>query len=103
MTNDPQAKKAMGAPEPIGAVRRRFHDELSNAVHDPGRSGMPGSASAMLRNLAAVVLDAHELDTKSGFCEQCVHARGSEAQPVEWPCDEIVRMGRIYGVWWVRP
>lgn len=80
-----------------------FQTELVHAVYDPARAGEPGSPRGMLRDLAAVVLDTHDLDTESGFCAQCVHVRGSEAQPVDWPCDEIVTTARIYGVWWVRP
>jgi hypothetical protein len=92
MTND--------YPKPTaGQARRTFKAELTRKVNDPSRLGAPGSLHEMLRGLAAVVLDAHELDT-DGTCVG--HFDAYEGQ-WEWPCDEVVRMGRIYGVWWVRP
>lgn len=86
------------AEQPIGQARRTFHGELTRAVHDPARTGEPGSPAEMLRNLAAVVLDEHELDT-DGTCVGHMHAYEGQH---EWPCSEVIRMGRIYGVWWVR-
>lgn len=84
-----------------GRARRTFFEELSRAVHDPGRVGAPGSPAEMLRSLAVVVLDVHVL-LPDGTCRSCVSVQGGLAESVEWPCEEIIRMGRIYGVWWTR-
>lgn len=86
---------------PIEQARRAFCSELTRAVHDPSRTGVPGSPAEMLRNLAAVVLDAHEL-TPDGFCGRCSRVDQGVISSPKWPCDEIIRMGRIYGIWWSR-
>lgn len=85
---------SVGAPS---AAQVLFRGELNRKITDPGRTGIPGSAAAMLRELAGVVSRTHTLDAY-GDCAGCTDAR-----TVDWPCEEIIALGRIYGVRWVRP
>lgn len=94
-----QAVSEQDRPQTLDAKRRMFQGELFRRISDPGRVGAPGSSAEMLRSLAHVVLDEHELSA-GGYCTSCVSVRGSLAEEREWPCVEVVRMGRIYGVWW---
>lgn len=94
-------RASLRAMPSIGEQRRSFNTNIRDAVHDPGRVGRTGSPAEMLRNVSVVVLDAHGLGG-DGRCTSCVSVHGSLAEPVEWPCDEVVRLGRIYGIWWVR-